>query len=53
MSKSIKRFKKYSEEYEEDYYDHDSHRERLKEKRLAAALKTKNLNALMDIEEEY
>jgi hypothetical protein len=54
MSKSVKRNNKY---YGEDLYEsHDAqeHREHLKEKRLRAALKSKNWNVLHQLtEEEY
>lgn len=53
MSNSVKRNNKY---YSEEYESHDvqEHRERLKEKRLRAALTSKNWNILQRItEEEY
>ena len=55
MSKSVKRNNKY---YADDLYeitnDHEEHREHLKEKRLRAALKSKNWNVLQRLtEEEY
>lgn len=51
MSKSIKRNNKYfAEEYEA--HDYEDHRERLKEKRLRSALKSRNVNALYDLMEE-
>lgn len=48
MSKSIKRNNKYFAE-EHEAYDYEDHRQRLKEKRLKSALKSKNINALYDI----
>lgn len=50
MSKSIKRFKKYSEDFEE-YVDHDDHGRRLKEKHMRSALRSKDIGALMDLED--
>ena len=54
MSKSIKRNNKY---FGEDYESHesiDSHRDHLKEKRLRAAIKSKNIGVLYQlIEEDY
>jgi hypothetical protein len=55
MSKSIKRNNKYSSfddyDYEDDVVDH---REKLKEKRMKAALRSRNKNAIFDlIEEDY
>lgn len=52
MSKSIKRNNKY---FGEDYEFHDSyeeHRAHLKEKRMRAAIKSKNINALFKLNEE-
>ena len=51
MSKSIKRNNKYFAE-EHEQYDYEDHRERLKEKRLRSALKSRNVNALFDLLEE-
>lgn len=52
MSKSIKRNNKYNEEYE--YGSQNNHRDRIKEKRIQAALRSKNVNALFQLtEEEY
>jgi hypothetical protein len=53
MSKSVKRNNKYyGEEYES--YEAQEHRNHLKEKRLRAALTSKNWNTLQRItEEEY
>jgi hypothetical protein len=53
MSKSVKRNNKYyGEEYE--YHDVQEHRNHLKEKRLRAAMTSKNWNILQRItEEEY
>lgn len=54
MSKSVKRFRKYNEDYEyaDDHYDH---REHLREKRMKAALRAKDQSSLlylMDDEED-
>jgi hypothetical protein len=48
MSKSIKRFRKYSDEINEgtDHYDHRQH---LKEKRFQAALRSKTKATLLDL----
>lgn len=51
MSKSIKRNNKYFSE-ETEAYDYEDHRERLKEKRLRSALKSKNVKALYDLMED-
>jgi hypothetical protein len=54
MSKSVKRNNKYYGEDLYESYDVQEHREHLKEKRLRAALKSKNWNTLQRItEEEY
>lgn len=50
MSKSIKRFKKYNEEYE-DEYSHEDHGKRLKEKHIRSALRSKDVNALLNLED--
>jgi hypothetical protein len=39
MSKLVKRFRKYSEDFEEGHESAYDHRERLKEKRLQSALR--------------
>lgn len=55
MSKSVKRFRKYNEDYEE-YNDDYDHREHLKEKRMRSALRAKDKSSLlylMDDEEDY
>lgn len=52
MSKSVKRNNKYSDDYE--HGGQNNQRDRIKEKRLRAALKSKNVNALFQLtEEEY
>jgi len=51
MSKSIKRNNKYYAE-ENEAYEYEDHRDRLKEKRLRSALKSKNVNALYALMEE-
>ena len=54
MSKSIKRNNKYFSEDYEFHDDYEEHREHLREKRLRAALKSKNIHALYELtEEEY
>ena len=54
MSKSVKRNNKYLAEDYASFDDHQEHREHLKEKRLRAALTSKNWNILQRItEEEY
>lgn len=54
MSKSIKRNHKYFGDDYESHYDYEEHREHLKEKKLKAALRCKNVDALYElIEEEY
>lgn len=54
MTKSkIKRFRNYNEDYDDEdggYYDH---REHIKEKHLKSALRSKNLDALLDLEDDY
>jgi Holliday junction resolvasome RuvABC DNA-binding subunit len=47
MSKSVKRNNKYSDDYE--HYGQNNQRDRIKEKRLRAALKSKNVNALLGL----
>lgn len=52
MSKSIKRNNKY---FGEDYESHEhfeQHRAHLKEKRLRAAIRSKNINVLYELNEE-
>jgi hypothetical protein len=49
MSKSIKRFRKYNDEYYEEGNDHYDHRQHLKEKRLQAALRSKAKASLLDL----
>jgi len=54
MSKSVKRNNKYYGEDLYESYNVQEHRNHLKEKRLRAALKSKNWNTLQRItEEEY
>ncbi len=54
MSKSVKRNNKYFAEIEHESHDYEEHRNHLKEKRLRAALKSKNWGILQRItEEEY
>lgn len=54
MSKSIKRNNKYFADEYEGHDDYDEHRQHLREKRIRAALKSKNINALYELtEEEY
>jgi hypothetical protein len=54
MTKSkIKRFRNYNEDYDDEaggYYDH---REHIKEKHLKSALRSKNLDALLNLEDDY
>lgn len=56
MSKStFKKFKKNDYSYDDDEYS-ESHRERFdkrKEKRVAKALRTKDISALMEDEDDY
>jgi len=55
MSKLVKRFRKYSEDFEEGHESAYDHRERLKEKKLQSALRSKtksNLLTLID-DEDY
>lgn len=54
MSKSIKRNYKYDDDLYESHDTIEEHRNHLREKRLRAALKSKNWNILQSItEEEY
>lgn len=55
MSKSVKRNNKYCADDLVEFYDgHEEHRNHLKEKRLRAAMASKNWNILQRItEEEY
>lgn len=50
MSKSIKRFKKYNEEYEDEYSQED-HGKRLKEKHIRTALRSNDISALLNLED--
>ena len=53
MSKSIKRNNKYFDDDMYESYDaHEEHRAHLREKRLRAALRSKNVNALYELNEE-
>ena len=52
MSKSIKRNNKYFGEDYESRDEFEEHREHLREKRIRAALRSKNINALYEINEE-
>jgi hypothetical protein len=49
MSKSIKRFRKYSDEYYDEGTDQYDHRQHLKEKRFQAALRSKSKASLLDL----
>jgi hypothetical protein len=55
MSKSVKRFRKYNEDYEDHYNDNYDQRQHLKEKRLQAALRSKAKASLLDLidDEEF
>lgn len=49
----MKKFKKFSE-YDEDLYEDRSDRRRhLKEKRMQSALRSKNIDQLIDMDDEY
>jgi hypothetical protein len=53
MSKSVKRNNKYyADDLLYESIDHEEHRSRLREKRLRAALRSKNINALYELTEE-
>lgn len=53
MSKSFKRNNKYSN-YEEVYDDECAdHRKHLREKRLRSALRSKNVDRLLELDEDY
>lgn len=55
MSKSIKRNNKYYGYDEYDYGEvHEDHTQKLREKRIRSALRSRNKNAIFDlIEEDY
>ena len=55
MSKLVKRFRKYSEDFEEGHESAYDHRERLKEKRLQSALRSKTKSTLLTLidDEDY
>jgi hypothetical protein len=52
MSKTVKRFRKYNEEYDEYQSNIHEHRQHLNEKRLRAALRSKVKSNLLDIIED-
>ena len=50
MSNTVKRFRKYNEDYEDSKNtSHDDHRHHLSEKRLRAALRSKTKSTLLDL----
>lgn len=56
MSKKFSRNARFDEFHEEDIYEngyHDNLKERRKLKRMKNALKTRNVDYLMDLDEEY
>lgn len=53
MSKSVKRNNKYISDEVESRPIYEEHRARLQQKKLAAALRSKNAMALLELEEEY
>jgi hypothetical protein len=52
MSKTVKRFRKYNEDYDEYHSNTHDHRQHLNEKRLRAALSSKVKSNLLDIIED-
>ena len=54
MSKSVKRNNKYFSDDYDMHENYEEHRAHLRDKRIRAALKSKNINALYELtEEEY
>jgi hypothetical protein len=50
MSNTVKRFRKYNEDYDDSKNtSHDYHRHHLSEKRLRAALRSKTKSTLLDL----
>lgn len=52
MSKSIKRNNKYFGEEFDSHDNYEEHRQHLREKRLKSAIKSKNIRALYELNEE-
>lgn len=52
MSNTVKRFRKYNEEYDDSKSTAYDHRQRLTEKRLQAALRSKTKSTLLDLIED-
>ena len=49
----MKKYKKYSDFDEDVEFSRDERHQRLKEKRVQSALRSKNYNELIDIEDDY
>ena len=52
MSNTVKRFRKYNEEYDDSKNILHDHRHHLSEKRLRASLRSKNKSTLLDLIED-
>lgn len=56
MSKKFSRHPRFEDTYEEDRYEtgyHDNLKERRKMKRLKNALKSRNVDYILDLDEDY
>jgi hypothetical protein len=52
MSNTVKRFRKYNEEYDDSKNTSHDHRQHLNEKRFRAALRSKTKSTLLDLIED-
>jgi len=52
MSNTVKRFRKYNEEYDDSKNTSHDHRQHLSEKRLRSAIRSKAKSALLDLIED-
>ena len=52
MSNTVKRFRKYNEEFDDSKNTSHDHRQRLSEKRLRSALRCKTKSILLDLIED-